>query len=97
MGNPRLIWQAGKMSRVGSRRYWLNCLPEGRPAADTVMYGPRGMGKTVLLHWFENEAKKGGTKDNPIRTSWTTPNKLTSPAGSMELLVVSGLEEAFEA
>ncbi len=48
------------------------------PAGATVLYGPRGMGKTVLLRWFENEVEKGGAKDDSIRIIWMTPNKLKS-------------------
>ena len=48
--------------------------------ADMVMYGPRGMGKTVLLNWLVDEAKKGGTNDNSVRTSSATPNQLKNPA-----------------
>ena len=57
------------------------------PDADMVMYGPRGMGKTVLLNWFANEAKKGGTKDNSIRVSRVTPDQLTSPADMWGFLI----------
>ena len=72
---------AGRENEQGRLREILAEMSAGEsPAADMVMYGPRGMGKTVLLSWFEDEAKESGTKDNPIRTSWTTPNKLASPA-----------------
>ncbi|WP_424947429.1 ATP-binding protein [Candidatus Spongiihabitans sp.] len=50
------------------------------PAADMVMYGPRGMGKTVLLNWLVDEAKRGEANDNSIRTSSATPNQLKNPA-----------------
>ena len=49
------------------------------PPAATVLYGPRGMGKTVLLSWFENEVEKGRAKKNKIRVVWVTPDKLRSP------------------
>ena len=56
-------------------------LNNGRsPAADILMYGPRGMGKTALLGWIKEEVNKGDSKDNAIRTSRVTPGKLTSPA-----------------
>ncbi len=72
---------AGRENEQGRLMKILAEMSAGRsPATDMVMYGPRGMGKTVLLNWLEIEAKKASTKDNPIRTSWTTPNELTSPA-----------------
>ena len=52
------------------------------PPAATVLYGPRGMGKTVLLRWFKNEVEGGVEKDDSIRLVWMTPNKLKS---SMDL------------
>ncbi|WP_424947435.1 AAA family ATPase [Candidatus Spongiihabitans sp.] len=75
---PYLAGRENEQNRL--RAILANMTAGESPAADMVMYGPRGMGKTVLLNWLEIEAKKGSTKDNPIRTSWTTPNKLTSPA-----------------
>ena len=50
------------------------------PPAATVLYGPRGMGKTVLLSWFEDEVEKGGAKNNKIRVVWVTPDELKSPS-----------------
>ncbi|WP_424947431.1 AAA family ATPase [Candidatus Spongiihabitans sp.] len=77
-GSPPYL--AGRENEQGRLMKILAEMSAGRsPGADMVMYGPRGMGKTVLLNWLEIEAKKASTKDNPIRTSWTTPNKLTSP------------------
>ena len=52
------------------------------PPAATVLYGPRGMGKTVLLRWFKDEVEQGVEKDDSIRLVWVTPNKLKS---SMDL------------
>ncbi len=57
------------------------------PDADMVMYGPRGMGKTVLLNWLANETKKDGTKNNSIRVSRVTPDQLTSPAEMWNFLI----------
>ena len=48
------------------------------PPAATVLYGPRGMGKTVLLRWFENEVETGRVKDDSLRLVWITPHKLKS-------------------
>ena len=43
------------------------------PHSDIVMYGPRGMGKTVLLNWIENEAEKTEKDQLPLRAIQTTP------------------------
>ena len=79
---------AGRESEQNRLREILAEMSAGRsPAANILMYGPRGMGKTVLLNWLENEAKKDSTKGNSIRTSWVTPNKLTSPADMWSYLL----------
>ncbi|WP_424947459.1 AAA family ATPase [Candidatus Spongiihabitans sp.] len=71
---------AGRESEQGRLRQILAEMAAGRsPATDMVMYGPRGMGKTVLLNWLVDEAEKGGTNDNSIRTSATTPDELKEP------------------
>ena len=49
------------------------------PPAATVLYGPRGMGKTVLLRWFKDEVEKGGARDGSMRVVWVTPQDLKSP------------------
>ncbi|WP_424947426.1 AAA family ATPase [Candidatus Spongiihabitans sp.] len=72
---------AGRENEQGQFRQILAKISAGRsPDADIVMYGPRGMGKTVLLNWLKNEVKEYGTTDNPIRTSSATPNQLKNPA-----------------
>ena len=79
---------AGRENEQGRLRQILAEISAGRPpAADMVMYGPRGMGKTVLLNWLADEAKKTDTKDNTIRTSWTTPDALISPADMWDFLI----------
>ena len=56
-------------------------LNNGRaPAADIFMYGPRGMGKTALLSWIEDETEKDESEYKTIRTSGVSPEELTSPA-----------------
>ncbi len=81
---------AGRENEQNRLREILADMADGdSPAADIVMYGPRGMGKTVLLNWLKNEAKKSGTVDNPIRTSWTTPDQLASPADMWSCLMSS--------
>ena len=45
----------------------LGRLQAGKPARGIVMYGPRGMGKTVLLRWFERQCRKAGVL--PILTT----------------------------
>ncbi len=43
------------------------------PDAEMVMYGPRGMGKTVLLNWLENEVEKTAKGNHPLRTVQASP------------------------
>ena len=64
------------------RNYLVDMSAGISPPAPTVLYGPRGMGKTVLLRWFKNEVEGGVEKDDSIRLVWMTPNKLKS---SMDL------------
>ena len=78
---------AGRENEQGRLRQILAELSAGRsPAANMVMYGPRGMGKTVLLHWLKDEIgeyKKPrffDKKSNQVRTCSTTANKLATPA-----------------
>ena len=79
---------AGRENEQRQLKQILAEISAGRsPAADMVMYGPRGMGKTVLLNWLKNEAKKSGTVDNPIRTSSATPNQLKDPAEMWSFLL----------
>ncbi len=79
---------AGRESEQGQFKQILADMADGdSPAANMVMYGPRGMGKTVLLNWFANETKKGGTKNNSIRVSRVTPDQLTSPAKMWDFLI----------
>ena len=79
---------AGRENEQNRIREILADMADGdSPAADIVMYGPRGMGKTVLLNWLKNEAKKSGTVDNPIRTSSATPNQLKNPAEMWSFLM----------
>ncbi len=78
---------AGRESEQGRFRQILAKISAGRsPDADIVMYGPRGMGKTVLLHWLKDEIrgyKKPrifDKKSNQVCTCSTTANKLATPA-----------------
>ena len=57
------------------------------PSAATVLYGPRGMGKTVLLRWFKNEVEGSVEKDDSIRLVWVTPNQLESPSDLWKCLM----------
>ena len=57
------------------------------PPAATVLYGPRGMGKTVLLRWFKNEVEPSGAKKDLIRVVWVTPDQLGSPADLWKCLM----------
>ena len=57
------------------------------PPAPTVLYGPRGMGKTVLLRWFKNEVEPSGAKKDLIRVVWVTPDQLGSPSDLWKCLM----------
>ena len=57
------------------------------PPAATVLYGPRGMGKTVLLRWFKNEVEPSGAKKDLIRVVWVTPDQLGSPSDLWKCLM----------
>ncbi len=79
---------AGRESEQGRLKQILAEMSAGEsPAANMVMSGPRGMGKTVLLNWLKNEVTEGGTKHNPIRTNWATPDQLASPADMWDCLL----------
>ena len=54
-------------------------MSNGQSGRTTVLYGPRGMGKTALLGWFKDEVEKSEAKKNSIRVVWVTPNELNSP------------------
>ena len=65
------------------------------PAATTVMYGPRGMGKTAMLSWFEEEVQSVSTKDKPIRTVSTVATNLISPAELWDYLLPQKVWQKF--
>ena len=84
-GSPPYL--AGRESEQGRFRQILAKMSAGRsPDADIVMYGPRGMGKTVLLHWLKDEIRGYKKprffhkKSNQVCTCSTTANKLATPA-----------------
>ena len=57
----------------------LSYLSAGKsPPAATVVYGPRGMGKTVLLTWLKNKVEQSEEGKNSIRVEWVTPAQLNS-------------------
>ncbi|WP_424947456.1 AAA family ATPase [Candidatus Spongiihabitans sp.] len=65
---------AGRESEQGRLRKILAEISAGRPpAANMVMYGPRGMGKTVLLNWLVDEVEKTAKHNRPLRTVQSTP------------------------
>ncbi|MGI9250183.1 MAG: ATP-binding protein [Pseudohongiellaceae bacterium] len=51
---------AGRESEQAAFSDALNRLKAGRPNTSIVMYGPRGMGKTVLLGWFAEQCREAG-------------------------------------
>ncbi len=87
---------AGREDVQGRFRQILTEMSAGRPpAAATVMFGPRGMGKTVLLDWLRTESQKSSMQDNPIRTALTTPDVLTSPVDMWSRLLPKGWKKKF--
>ena len=78
---------AGRENEKDQFKQRLARMSAGRsPGTEIIMYGPRGMGKTVLLHWLKDEIrgyKKPRIfhkKSNQVRTCSTTANKLATPA-----------------
>ena len=61
----------------------------GDSPGTTVLYGPRGMGKTALLGWFKNQVKHAETKKNKIHVVWVTPDKIDSPLDLWKKLLPS--------
>ena len=53
-------------------------MSNGQSGRTTVLYGPRGMGKTVLLNWFKNEVEKSGAKKDLMRVVKAVPNDIKS-------------------
>ena len=71
---------AGRVDEQDVFRKGLAKMSAGKsPPAATVLYGPRGMGKTVLLRWFKDEVEQGGARDGSMRVVWVTPQDLKSP------------------
>ena len=65
---------AGRENVQNTFRSDLSRLSAGRsPSAPIILYGPSGMGKTVLLNWFEYEIKHGQAKKDLMRVVQTTP------------------------
>ena len=70
---------AGREEEQSVLRHNCAFLIAGRsPPAATVVYGPRGMGKTVLLTWLKNKVEQSEHKKNSIRVEWVTPAQLNS-------------------
>ena len=79
---------AGRADEQDLFRYNFTDMSAGTsPPAATVLYGPRGMGKTVLLRWFKNEVEDGVEKDDSIRLVWVTPDELESPSDLWKCLM----------
>ena len=65
---------AGRENEQGRLRQILADMADGEsPAANMVMYGPRGMGKTVLLNWLVDEVEKTAQDNRPLRTVQASP------------------------
>ena len=85
---------AGREKEQAIIRENLTNLREGEPpAADILMYGPRGMGKTALLKWIIEEVEKGNSEYKTIRTKRVTPGELKSPADMWSRLLPSDFRE----
>ncbi len=79
---------AGRVDEQSVFRKGLAKISAGKsPPAATVLYGPRGMGKTVLLRWFKNEVELSGAKKDLIRVVWVTPDQLGSPSDLWKCLM----------
>jgi len=67
----------------------LNKVLAGRsPDADIVMYGPRGVGKTVLLNWVRHEIPETAGRDGAAHASRVVPDDLSSsPSAVWEWLL----------
>ena len=65
---------AGRENEKEQFKQRLARMSAGRsPGTEIIMYGPRGMGKTVLLNWLENEVEKTAQDNRPLRTVQSTP------------------------
>ena len=65
---------AGRENEQNRLREILADMADGdSPAADIVMYGPRGMGKTVLLNWFANEVEDADALEDIVEDSQHYP------------------------
>ena len=65
---------AGRENEQGRLRKILAKMSAGRsPGAETVIYGPRGMGKTVLLNWIRDEVEKTAQDNRPLRAVHASP------------------------
>ena len=85
---------AGRENEQGQFKQILANMAAGRsPGTDMVMYGPRGMGKTVLLGWVKDEVGKNNKhwksriKNNSIRTALKTPDELKTPTNMWSGLI----------
>ena len=85
---------AGRENEQGQFKQILANMAAGRsPGTDMVMYGLRGMGKTVLLGWVKDEVGKNNKhwksriKNNSIRTALKTPDELKTPTNMWSGLI----------
>ena len=59
----------------------------GNVAADVVLIGPRGNGKTALMRWFENRIEERGDAD----VVWITPTEMASVQDMVEAFAPDAL------
>ena len=62
---------AGRQAEQALLRDWLGDLADGAaPPSEVVLHGPRGNGKTTLLHWLEREVDA----EPKVDSVWLTPS-----------------------
>ena len=68
---PYLAGRENKQGRL--RQIMAEMSAGGPPAANIVMYGPRGMGKTALLNWVGDEVENTAKDNLSLRTVQAAP------------------------
>ena len=93
---------AGRAEETGLLSDALAGIGGGRPGDTVIMYGPRGMGKTVLLRWMRQQCKPLGvdavllTSQGVLRASEGLGDRLLSNLSSIKKQAVS-TEASFDA
>ena len=72
--NPPLL--AGRAAEQARLTRAMHTIAEGDPHNAIIMYGPRGVGKTVLQHWLRVQCERGGivvAKTQPLKRNGELP------------------------